>query len=72
MGGKIFPKPLPTKGDRRRLGLLSQCLVLVVGVSLHPPVFSHPHAGGVPSRRLPSVTLSFELAKLSSPVDVAS
>ena len=40
---RIFPKPLPAKGNRCRLGLLSQCLVLVVGVAPHPTVFLHPH-----------------------------
>ena len=71
-GGRIFSKPPPTKGERRRLGLLSQCLVLVVGVAPHPPVFPHPHAASLPSRRLAPVTLSFQLAMSSSPLSLAS
>ena len=71
---EIFLKPLPAKGNRRRLGLLSQCLALVVGVAPHPNpyVLPHPHAAGLPSSCLAPVTLSFQLAMSSSPLSLAS
>ena len=42
--GEISPKPLPAKGTRRRPGLLSQCLALVVAVAPrpNPSVLPHP------------------------------
>ena len=43
---ELFPKPLPAQATHRELGLLSQCLALVVGVAprLNPRVLPHPHA----------------------------
>ena len=71
---EIFPKPLPAKGNHRRLGLLSQCLALLVGVAPHPHprVLPHPHAAGLASRRVAPVTLSFQLAMSSSHLSLAS